>query len=129
MSIASLVRCSTSLANPGVALIVLASACGSDHAGPDSPSFLAFTRVTAGYNHTCGVTTGGDAFCWGLNQFGSLGDAGDTNTSVPTAVTGGQKFVQLSIGGSTTCGIATVSPACGTATAMRRGGKSSKEPR
>ncbi len=37
--------------------------------------------------HTCGVTTGGEAYCWGLNSDGQLGDGTGTNRSVPVKVT------------------------------------------
>ena len=44
--------------------------------------------VTAGYGHTCALTTGGSALCWGDNQFGQLGDGTTTHRLTPTAVSG-----------------------------------------
>ena len=34
---------------------------------------LTFAAVSAGGNHTCGVTTTGVAYCWGMNPMGELG--------------------------------------------------------
>ena len=47
---------------------------------------LVFSSLTAGYVHTCGLTTGGAAYCWGYNAYGQLGDGTTTNRSVPTRV-------------------------------------------
>ncbi len=33
-----------------------------------------FQSVSAARNHSCGVTTAGDVYCWGLNIYGQLGD-------------------------------------------------------
>jgi alpha-tubulin suppressor-like RCC1 family protein len=37
---------------------------------------------------TCGVTTTNRAYCWGWNQFGTLGDGTNDDSSVPVAVVG-----------------------------------------
>jgi alpha-tubulin suppressor-like RCC1 family protein len=41
---------------------------------------LRFRSLAAGADHTCGITTGGAAFCWGLNDLGQLGTTGTTET-------------------------------------------------
>ncbi len=38
--------------------------------------------------HTCGLTTGDRAFCWGFNGWGQVGDGSTTDRRVPTAVLG-----------------------------------------
>jgi alpha-tubulin suppressor-like RCC1 family protein len=59
---------------------------------------------------TCGVTTDGDGYCWGRNQYGQLG-TGSTNegadSGYPVLVNGGHTWVSISRGFSTTCGVTT----------------------
>jgi len=68
---------------------------------------LDFVSVSAGIAHTCGVTSDGEAFCWGHDLHGQLGtgiDGGFAN--VPTPVAGGDlEFASLSAGGNHTCGV------------------------
>jgi alpha-tubulin suppressor-like RCC1 family protein len=67
----------------------------------------AFASVSAGLIHTCALTVGGSAYCWGLSQTGELGD-GTKNESprlTPVAVAGGVSFAQLSADGNTSCGV------------------------
>ena len=45
-----------------------------------------WASVTAGYTHTCALTTARRAFCWGANAVGQLGNGGMTPTSTPTEV-------------------------------------------
>ncbi|NBT27376.1 MAG: hypothetical protein EBT09_12695 [Actinobacteria bacterium] len=35
---------------------------------------LAFTRLSAGGSHTCGLTAIGIAYCWGRSEWVQLGD-------------------------------------------------------
>jgi alpha-tubulin suppressor-like RCC1 family protein len=48
-----------------------------------------FTEISTGFgSHTCGVTTKGNLYCWGLGVSGQRGDGfGVAATSVPTLVT------------------------------------------
>lgn len=71
-----------------------------------------FQAVRAGFQHTCGLTTTGNAYCWGLNQHGQLG-TGTATTQEPTPllVTGGHTFMSVSAGGNHTCGVTTAGDA------------------
>jgi len=46
------------------------------------------TALTAGFNHTCVVISGGAVQCWGLNGFGQLGNGSSTNAPSPVYVVG-----------------------------------------
>ena len=58
---------------------------------------LAFTRLFAGVNHSCGLTQTGAAYCWGENLEGALGDGSTTYRNIPTPVSGGLSFTMLSV--------------------------------
>jgi alpha-tubulin suppressor-like RCC1 family protein len=47
---------------------------------------LTFAHLSAGNAHTCGVTVGGNAYCWGDNFSGQLGDGSTQQRLAPTAV-------------------------------------------
>jgi alpha-tubulin suppressor-like RCC1 family protein len=77
---------------------------------------LTYSGVTPGSEHTCGVTTGGLAYCWGWRYYGALGDGsplGDVSPPrlTPIAVVGGLSFSRLNTGGAHTCGVTTASSA------------------
>jgi hypothetical protein len=68
---------------------------------------LAFKSLSAGRNHTCGVTKAGAAYCWGANQAGQLGNGSTDGSAVPVPVSGGLTFASLSCSGNRTCGLTT----------------------
>lgn len=43
---------------------------------------LRFTTLSAGTDHTCGITQEGSVFCWGLNDIGQLGTTAATESCV-----------------------------------------------
>ncbi|MCR4342238.1 MAG: hypothetical protein NUW01_20370 [Gemmatimonadaceae bacterium] len=47
---------------------------------------LVFTALTAGFIHTCGLTSAGAAHCWGNNDFGQVGDGTTIQRLTPVAV-------------------------------------------
>lgn len=67
---------------------------------------LAFASLsTRSFDHTCAMTTGAQAYCWGRNADGELGDGTTTRRLTPTAVAGGQAFVSLETGTFMTCAL------------------------
>lgn len=67
---------------------------------------LAFTSVSSGGNHSCGLTAEGRAYCWGENSHGQLGDG--TNVpwrAKPTPVLSGLSFTQIGAGWVFTCAL------------------------
>ena len=73
---------------------------------PSAPH-LTFASVSAGGNHTCGVTTSGAAYCWGGDSFGQLGNGSTDNQTMPVAVSRGLTFESVSAGSENTCGVTT----------------------
>ena len=61
--------------------------------------------MSAGYAHTCAVTSAGAAYCWGSNGYGQLGDSSFADATLPVAVRGGFKFVTLTTGFQHSCGL------------------------
>ena len=53
----------------------------------------------------CGLTSAGEAWCWGHNTNGQLGTGTTLATSSPVRVSGDLRFVQLALGQSSTCGL------------------------
>lgn len=95
-----------------VAALVFASASllsGQDSAAaPRSVSDgIRFASITAGGGHTCGLTAAGQAYCWGRNGVGQLGDSSTTDRPTPVLVWGGIVFRQLAAGARHTCGLTT----------------------
>ena len=64
-----------------------------------------FEMLSAGSNRTCGVTGGGDAYCWGNNNYGALGDGTEERRGGPAEVAGGHDFSAISAGGVHTCAL------------------------
>lgn len=69
-----------------------------------------FTSITAGYNHSCGLTALGSVYCWGANYAGQLGDptgSGDLTTKIPTPVLvqTSAAFTAIEAGNDFTCGL------------------------
>lgn len=85
---------------------------GEGSPGPDqrcarAPRLVAeeldFTRISAGTAHTCALTAAGQAYCWGRNTAGQLGNGTRAPADAPVAVLGGHTFVAISAGGTHTC--------------------------
>src|SRR6185369_4544186 len=67
---------------------------------------LLFASLAEGSaDHACGLTASGQAYCWGANGFGQLGDGTITDRTAPVAVSGGLTFTQLAVSTTATCGL------------------------
>lgn len=64
-----------------------------------------FVAITAGRGHSCGLTAGGAAYCWGLNDSAQLGDGTTTTRLAPVAVAGGHVFIAITAGLSHSCAL------------------------
>lgn len=75
------------------------------------------TKITAGGNFSCAMTSEGRAYCWGANNYGQLGNSSTTTSSVPVAVTtsgvlSGKTITDISSGEEHTCVVADGLPYC-----------------
>ena len=53
----------------------------------------------------CGLTAAKEAWCWGANGEGQVGDGTTTQRNEPTAVAGGVEFETISVGMNHACGL------------------------
>ncbi len=83
--------------NPTGALPALATAATS----------VSFRQLSGGLFFTCGVTTTDQAYCWGQNEIGQLGNGSTDMSLTPSPVSGGLRFRQVSVGDRHVCGVTT----------------------
>jgi len=85
-----------------VALTLLAAG-----AAPTEAATRKYTQIAAGGEHACAITSRGDAYCWGSNADGQLGNGNKSNTPSLTAVAvvGGYRFTSIAASKYTTCAI------------------------
>ena len=58
-----------------------------------------------GEYHVCGLTTSQEAWCWGINNRGQLGDGTLTDRYVPVRVLGDMKFSELKVSQMSACAV------------------------
>lgn len=65
------------------------------------------TKISAGNETVCALDAQGDAYCWGDNQFGQLGNGTATSSNVPVAVSmpQGVTFAEISVGQGHVCAL------------------------
>ena len=89
----------------GQVTITATSEGSSGSAALTTTAGLLYKAITAGGRHTCGITAGGNTYCWGDNTSGQLGNSTTTKSAAPVLVAGGLAFSTLSAGDSHTCGL------------------------
>lgn len=70
------------------------------------PSVPPLVSLATQMNHTCGLTSVGEAWCWGDNSAGQLGDGTDQPRGGPVRVAGNVNFRTIAVGATFTCGLA-----------------------
>jgi alpha-tubulin suppressor-like RCC1 family protein len=66
-----------------------------------------FAKISAHGAHTCAITADAEAYCWGDNSVGQLGNGSTSVQLEPAPVSGNLGFVEISVGGMHTCAVAT----------------------
>jgi hypothetical protein len=66
---------------------------------------LAFTQLSANDGYVCGVTTGGEIYCWGTNESGQLGNGTQAEALTPEPVDRSDDFVAVSAGPTYACAL------------------------
>jgi alpha-tubulin suppressor-like RCC1 family protein len=77
---------------------------------------VVLAEITAGQTFTCALSTTGNAYCWGFNAYGQLGNSSFAQSLVPVAVTTsgvllGKTLGQITAGNSFTCALSTTGSA------------------
>ncbi len=66
---------------------------------------LLFSATSSGSTHSCALQSNGDAYCWGHNGSGQLGDGTTAQRASPTKVTAPGALKTIRAGGSYSCAI------------------------
>jgi alpha-tubulin suppressor-like RCC1 family protein len=63
-------------------------------------------QIAAGTEHSCAITAQGEAWCWGNNDHGQLGDGATTDHAAPAPVMGlGGRALSMAAGKEHTCAL------------------------
>lgn len=64
-----------------------------------------WVELSAGFNHSCGLTRAVSLYCWGDNSVGQLGDSTWTDRALPQRVLPHERWRVVRAGNTHTCGI------------------------
>jgi alpha-tubulin suppressor-like RCC1 family protein len=64
-----------------------------------------FAALSLANNSTCGLTTTGQALCWGYHGRGALGDSSGISSPIPVAVSGGHSFSSIGAAAGSACAV------------------------
>jgi alpha-tubulin suppressor-like RCC1 family protein len=64
-----------------------------------------YTSISVSERFACALTAAGEAYCWGRNWEGQVGDGTTTHRAVPTLVQGGIAFKSITVGERHACGL------------------------
>ncbi len=107
---------SCGLTNTGVAYCWGMNNSGQIGDGTWFSNRLVPTTVSGGYtwssissgawaDQTCGIRNNSVTYCWGINNFGQIGDGSTTGSLTPVVVTGSHVFTSIVAGGQHACAI------------------------
>lgn len=75
----------------------------------DLPPGVVLATISGGVNHACGLTAEGQAYCWGGDGVGQLGNGpaltAEQDTATAVVMPAGVRFVSITAGASHTCAI------------------------
>jgi alpha-tubulin suppressor-like RCC1 family protein len=72
---------------------------------PVEPFANDFVSLSGGAQSLCALSRSGEAFCWGQNSYGQLGDSSANYGPVPSRVAGSHSWTSLSLGARHGCGV------------------------
>ena len=64
-----------------------------------------YVSISAHSNSACAVGQSGQVYCWGLNDYGQLGDGSTRSSPIPIPIRSERRFVIVDIGGGGACGL------------------------
>ena len=83
-----------------------AAKTGAQHSITRIDDAAGFIMMSGGQAHACGIKADSSLWCWGESDNGRLGNGTTTpDQPSPSLVTGSYKWMQVSAGATTTCGI------------------------
>lgn len=70
-------------------------------------SGVSYQKISAGFDHTCGITSDGSVRCWGNGVQGQLGNNSNLNPFNIVVISDADTYTKIAAGNSYTCGLTT----------------------